>query len=300
MTDMGERESLQPGVAQVEAEEGLDARSLTHDMSGPGQNVARLATGTGISILGRAAGRAGYTASQILLARLLGPANFGLYAIGWTLRIAGVFAPVGLDQAVVRFGTHYYGVNKGKLKGALIHCIGYSLLSGLVVATACWWGAPWLALQVFHKPELTRLLRGFALAIPLCSGAGVAAAATRITQRMKFTIIIEDLFQQGSAALMILILFLVGGGLRGAVGTVVASYGVSLFVGLFLIWRLFRFELSSDRRDIRDADALDRPPGVGAVPARNRGRSLPGGLADNGPLRIDSRRTVHDDRTYDR
>jgi O-antigen/teichoic acid export membrane protein len=244
---MSESESVPPSVAQVEAVEDLDVSKPTRDIGGLGHNVSRLASGTGISILGRAVGRAGYTVSQVLLARLLGPANFGLYAIGWTLLcIAAVVAPLGLDQAVVRFGTHYYGQDKQKLKGALLHCIGYSLLSGLVLAIVCWWIAPWLALRVFHKPQLAGLLRGFALAIPLCSGAAVAAAATRITQRMKFSIIIDDFSRQGSAALMIVVLFLVGGGLRGAVGAVVASFGVSLFVGLLLVWQIFRLDLSSD------------------------------------------------------
>jgi O-antigen/teichoic acid export membrane protein len=244
---MREKGSMLPVVAQIEAAEGLDASTPNDDITSLSHNVSRLASGSGISILGRAAGRASYTVGQVLLARLLGPANFGLYAIGWTLlRIAGVIAPIGLDQAVVRFGAHYYGESKEKLKGALLHCIGYSLLSGLALAVACWFGAPWLAQRVFHKPQLASLLHGFAMAIPLCGGAAVVAAATRITQRMKFSIIIEDLFQQGSAALMILVLFLVGGSLRGAVEIVVASYGISLLVGLFIVWRLFRRELSSD------------------------------------------------------
>jgi O-antigen/teichoic acid export membrane protein len=243
---MSERE-LMPAVVQIEGAEGLEPSTLSRDIGGLGHSVSRLASGTGVSILGRVVGRAGYTMSQVLLARLLGPANFGLYAIGWTLLcIAAVVAPIGLDQAVVRFGAHYYGEDNQKLKGTLLHCIGYSLLSGLVLAIACWCGAPWLALRVFGKPQLASLLRGFALAIPLWSAGAVAAAATRITQRMKFTIIIEEVFRQGSAALMIVVLFLVGGGLRAAVGILVASFGVSLSVGWFLVWRLFRFDLSSD------------------------------------------------------
>jgi O-antigen/teichoic acid export membrane protein len=244
---MSESESTPPAVAEIGVAEGINASTPNRDASDLGNNVSRLATGTGISILGRVVGRAGYTVSQVLLARVLGPANFGLYAIGWTLLcIAAVVAPIGLDQAVVRFGAHYYGEDKQKLKGALLHCIGYSLLSGLVLAIVCWWTAPWVALRVFHNLQLASLLRGFALAIPLWSGGAVAAAATRITQRMQFTIIIEDVFRQGSAALMIVVLFLVGGGLRAAVGIVVASFGVSLFVGWFLVWRLFRFDLSSE------------------------------------------------------
>lgn len=207
----------------------------------------RLGSGTGISLFGKLGGRLAYAVGQILIARLLGPSEFGLYAVGWTIvRLAGVVAPAGLDQSVVRYGAHYYGRNPGKFKSVLLTCLGLGSLCGIVVGIAIWFGAPWLGTRAFHKPELTSILRVFAISIPLTSVAAIASAATRITQRMKFSALIEDVSQQGSNLLLVILVFLAGGGLGGVVGATVVSSGVSLVVGLIIARNLFRRELASD------------------------------------------------------
>ena len=40
--------------------------------------------------------------SQILLARLLGPYDYGLFILGWTiLRLSGIFSVFGIDKTVI-------------------------------------------------------------------------------------------------------------------------------------------------------------------------------------------------------
>lgn len=71
-----------------------------------GDDAARLAKGAGVLLGGRLLGRGISFAVQIVLGRLLGPALFGLYAIGWNVfLLLGLTASLGLEHGVVRYAA---------------------------------------------------------------------------------------------------------------------------------------------------------------------------------------------------
>jgi O-antigen/teichoic acid export membrane protein len=206
----------------------------------PATDVTRLATGAGISLAGKLVGRGLHVVGQIVLARLLGPAVFGLYAIGWTLlHMIGVIALLGLDQGVIRYGPRYWRTDAAGLKGVLFQSLGLALLSGLLMGAGLYLAAPWLATQVFGKPDLAPVLRLFALAFPLITGLRVAAAATRVSERMQFSVYSQEIGQPATNLLLILVFYLLGWHLLGAVAAGVASFGLAFLLALYYIRRLF-------------------------------------------------------------
>ena len=206
----------------------------------PATDVTRLAAGAGISLAGKLVGRGLHVVGQIVLARLLGPAGFGLYAIGWTLlRIGGVIAPMGLDRGVIRYAPRYWRTDAAGLKGVLFQSLGLALLSGLLMGAGFYLAAPWLATQVFGKPDLAPVLRLFALAFPLLAGLQVAAAATRVSQRMQFSVYAAEIGQPATNLLLILVFYLLGWRLLGAVAASVASFALAFFLALYYVRRLF-------------------------------------------------------------
>jgi crotonobetaine/carnitine-CoA ligase len=57
-----------------------------------------------------------------MVARLYGPAAFGIYALGWSILMMGShLVTLGLDQGVIRFGPHYLPGDPVSLKGVDIH-----------------------------------------------------------------------------------------------------------------------------------------------------------------------------------
>src|SRR5512138_585367 len=74
----------------------------------PQNNLQELAGGAGTAIVGRLGGRLLAVVGDILAARVLGPAIFGLYSIGWTVfRLVELVAPVGLDIGVIRYASRH-------------------------------------------------------------------------------------------------------------------------------------------------------------------------------------------------
>jgi O-antigen/teichoic acid export membrane protein len=204
------------------------------------QDVQQLATGVGIVLAGRTIGRVIRLIVEMILARILGPAEFGLYVIGWTItRILTLIAPLGLDDGVIRFGSLHRRDDKATVKGVIHESVGLTLLTSLLFGLAFYIAAPWMADSLFHNAGLISVFRWFALTFPLISCLRVAAAATQVSQRMKFSAYAEELSQPAVALLLIIIFHLFGGMLNGALAAIVISWAVSLFLGLHYVRHVF-------------------------------------------------------------
>jgi len=103
----------------------------------------------------------------VLLARLLGASGAGLYFL--SLSIVSVLAAVGrlgMDSPLTRFvaahatageWSHVHGVFRLSLRTALLSATSFAVLAFTL--------APWLAQNVFEKPELAPILRTMAVAL---------------------------------------------------------------------------------------------------------------------------------------
>jgi O-antigen/teichoic acid export membrane protein len=204
------------------------------------KDIAQLSSGAGTSLAGKMAGRSANFWLDIALAHLLGPSNFGLYGLAWTVvRIITSVSPLGLNTGVIRFGSHYWRRDDARLKGVLLQSLGSVMLLGLLIAAALYLVAPWMCERIFHKPELIPVMRWFALAVPIAPALQVASSATRISQRMKFSVLAEDVSQPAANLLLCIIFWMLGWRLVGIVVATVYSWALALVIALRYVRRLF-------------------------------------------------------------
>lgn len=233
----------EPQPAPRQTEEDKDCAE--HDLARPQAGLSALAAGAGVSLAGRFIGRAARLFVEIALARLLGPAGYGLYAVGFMfVLIAGVISPMGLDQGVIYYGSRYWLQDASKLKGVLLRSVGLTILASSVVTAASFFAAPWLAASVFRKPALTGVFRGFALAIPMAASLKTLGAATRISQNMRPSVLAEDLVPPLSTLALVLVFLSRGWGVQGAVLAVTISFTIAAGVAAYYFCRLFPVLLS--------------------------------------------------------
>ncbi|MGB6639772.1 MAG: oligosaccharide flippase family protein, partial [Thermoanaerobaculia bacterium] len=127
----------------------------THSTS----SVKPLAGGAAVLLVGRTGARSISYILQMVLGRLLGPASYGLYAVGWNLLlIVGLAASLGLEHGVIRFGADLSAENGGRLRRVTMRSLKIAALAGGVAAAVLWLLAPWLAESVFDKPGLRPVL----------------------------------------------------------------------------------------------------------------------------------------------
>lgn len=230
---------VNPGP-QAEVPEPVTATAVAERPAIEG-DLNKLATGAGVALAGKIAGRGVRLLGDIAMARLLGPLGFGLYAIGWTIsRIVTLITPLGLNIGVIRYGARFWRKDPARLKGVLIQCIGLSFAAGTLFTAVFYFGAPWIAARVFDKPESAPVIRWFSLAFPLMTCVTVTAAATRISHRMKFGTVTEDMSQPISDILLFVAFYLIGWRVAGAVVACVISFVVATLIGLRYVYRLFK------------------------------------------------------------
>lgn len=118
--------------------------------------------------------------SQIVLARLLGPEQFGLFGYAFlTVTLLSVVVEMGLQNALVQapeLDQEIVAVACGRL-----------LLAGAVAATVVFLLADLIAAQVFAAPKAAPLLR--AMAPTLVVGAATAAATAMLVRDIEFKVI---------------------------------------------------------------------------------------------------------------
>ena len=225
--------------------------------NGNGQDVTRLARGAGISVVGKLVGRGTHFVGQILLARFLGPAAFGLYALGWTiLRISSLLIPLGLDKGIIHFGSKFHRERPFLFNNVLRQSLLISLFSGFVWGSFVYVLAPWLASVVFKEPSLASILRLFAYAVPTVAVMKVCVAATQVSQRMKYSVLAEDLGQPIIGLLLFLLFWWAGWHLRGAVIATVLSFVAALLLAFLFVRHLFTIRWRRDGDDIFPARQL--------------------------------------------
>lgn len=214
-------------------------------------SINQLAKGASISFAGRFIGRGLQVLSQIFLARLLGPTQYGMYAIGWTLlRSGSVLAPLGLNYGVIRFAIQYWPENLRKFTAVLRKSFLLTFLSGCIFGATFFLGSPWLATKFFKNVELIPILRWFAISLPLATILKWGASTTQITKRMGYSVFAEDFSQPLSNLILIVIFYFLGWGVIGAASASFFSFIVALIVVLIFLYKLFPTSFTIDLQGV--------------------------------------------------
>ena len=207
----------------------------------------RLAKGSSGIFLGRLVAQSARMTSQIALARILGPANFGLYTIGWVLAmLVGPIALLGLPQGVIYYGAKYQKADHARLKSIIRQSLGFGLLSGLFFGFVIYVTAPWVAKTIFKEPDAVDVIRWFAPAVTLFSSLRLASAITRIRKEVRYTVYANDLVQSIAQLVFLLIFHLIGWHLFGMVMASVMSFASALLLALFYVRQMFSSILNAE------------------------------------------------------
>lgn len=209
-------------------------------MSLSNQNADQLAKGAGIALIGRFLGRFLSVLGDIIAARILGPAIFGLYAIGWSIfRLIELIVPLGLDMGVLRYGARYLRHDDENLKSVIVQSILTPFFFSLFLAVPFYFFAPWLAENFFNKPALVYVFRFIAVLFPLSALLSILGSALRLTQIMKYSVIVQDLGQPLFALILLGGFYFFSMRLSGVLLSDVLSYGVCVAIGFYYLWILF-------------------------------------------------------------
>jgi O-antigen/teichoic acid export membrane protein len=222
-------------------------------------NPEELARGAGILFVGRITGTVITILNQILLARLLGPNNFGLYAIGFALtRIVGAISPLGLESGIVRFGSTRWRPLQPEFHFLLRASQWLALAGGGIIGGIIFLLASPLANGVFRDPALEEVIRWTSINVMAFGVLQVTTAATQITRDMKYTVWAVEIIQPISMFILTIGLLLSGCGLSGVLAGTALSYGLAAIFAWTMVNVLFKDLNSLQKKSMIDLKDLVR------------------------------------------
>jgi len=230
----------------------------------------RLAGGAGISFFGKLSGRLVQIVVQVTFARLLEMDDFGRFALGMTMvRMVGLIAPLGLLRGAVVFGARYWMRDPARFKGVVLETAGLAALSGTICAVAiAGYAGDFPALFPHNAMPPPQVLRAFAWIIPLFALLLVVTELTRVSQRMQFGTLAQDIVQPVVALAAFAALYVTGARLGAAVGATAVSYACSCAVAVFFLWRLFPESLRAQipvQWNLKEILAFMGPTSLGVI-----------------------------------
>lgn len=103
---------------------------------------------------------------RIVLGKELGPAGLGLYTLVFTIYMFGMqFSGFGIGQAMLKYVAEYHD-NLPKLEEFVSSGIIGSIVSGSLMGLLLYISSKVIAIQLFHNPEMTDLLKITAFCFP--------------------------------------------------------------------------------------------------------------------------------------
>jgi len=228
------------------------------DASSPARsdrNILTTAKGGGIVFAGSVFQYAIRFVIGILLARLLGAEQYGLYNLSMTTAtIAGGLALLGLTLALVRYVSLFASRrDTAGLWGALQIGLGLPVILSLFCGVGLYALADPIAERLFHEPRLAPLMRLACLLIPFVTLSNLAAAATRGFKKMQYTVIAQYISQPVVKLILLTALAITGLSAAKALTVHILAVVVASGVLLYFLNSLFSLKrpLRTARRETR-------------------------------------------------
>ena len=178
-----------------------------------------------------------------LIARLLGVEAFGLFAIAWNfLRIISILLPLGMQNGVIHFGSRYWLEKGGRFNHLVKHSSILVLLVSLLTSGLIFLLAPWLGETVFQKPDLVPIFRWFVWMLPFMAVLRVVSAATRVSKKMKYSVLATDVIPSLVNLLVFLLLYVLSENILSAVIAYIIAFASGLGIAVYYLHKLTRIQ----------------------------------------------------------
>jgi len=176
------------------------------------------------------------TTGTIIVARMLAPADYGLFAIAMMPpTLFGLFRNLGLDSALVKYLAQYKSENQiGELKNLIVSGILVNSAVSLFLSIILYFSAGFIAVNIFLRPELKTLIEIASvnvLAICLFDTSQSIFTGFEKFEYRSFLLIFQSTIQTFLAPWLVYL----GYGVFGVVLGVTLAFVMASSMGLFMI-----------------------------------------------------------------
>jgi len=177
----------------------------------------------------------------IIVIRVLGASLYGLYSLGQSLiDIVTNVALLGDGRGVVRFGAEFLeNKDSSRFKGMILLYLYACSLASIFIATLIFIFSGYISVHFFHEEALKNVLKMFAFGFPFYIFALSSIPIGYVLHKVEYKVIVQEIFQPLASIVTVVVMFLLGWRLYGAVGAFIISSIASALLGWYLIKRIF-------------------------------------------------------------
>jgi O-antigen/teichoic acid export membrane protein len=197
---------------------------------------SRLFASGGIVFIGLAINYGMGFFTRALIARVLGPGNYGVISLGISLlMMTTVIVVIGVDTGVGRYLPRYEQpeFRRGVLVSAYQIVVPLSIVIGLVVAFL----AEPISRYAFHNPGVTPIIRIFGLTIPFSAFIRLTVGSTRGLQQPRSRVYIQNIALPVARIGFVAVVLLLGFRSIGVSWAYAVAYGSAAALSLFYLIR---------------------------------------------------------------
>lgn len=201
------------------------------------ESLRKIAKGAGIGFVGTLIGMAFSFFTTIIIARFLGPSDYGLISLGFAgITITATLSLMGLQTGIQRYVSFYKGKeDKERIKGTILGTLKISFPLSLISAILIFFGADWISVHVFHEVNLAPILRIFSISIPFFVLTQIFINAIVGFQEIKYQVYTTHLFHNILKLVVISSLLLLGFGVIGVASGWVLTIILTPFLAFYFL-----------------------------------------------------------------
>jgi O-antigen/teichoic acid export membrane protein len=183
---------------------------------------------------------------------MYGPGQLGFYVLGITIvGFAKILAEFGMQNPMVNYVARYQAERDvPRMRGTILLTLGVSFALSLALVILMFLGADFLADEVFNEPSLETPFRVFSITVPFFTLMSMALWATQGFQTVKYFSLVQLILQPFINLVLIVIFYLLGAQLLGAVAAYVISMAAGAALALYYLRRMFPQLLDRDTSPI--------------------------------------------------
>ena len=203
------------------------------------KGLGSLAKGTGLSFAGQAGQVVLSYAYGILIARFLGSGDYGNFFLGITIfNLICLFVLGGVEDTMMRFiGLYAMSGEESQTRAVIRISFLIAIGAGVILGSASFLFRDFMAVRIFHKPELAAVIRYLSLAIPVFALMTVSVTAIRGYKIVFPYVFVRKIFLPATCLALAALVMLGGGGLHGLSVSYLLSVLISAGFGYALLVR---------------------------------------------------------------
>ncbi|MFX0195061.1 MAG: flippase [Candidatus Hodarchaeota archaeon] len=202
-------------------------------------HLLTIAKNTGLGIGGRLLFLLMRFCIALLVARAIGPEQYGLYVLSMSvITFLLAFSVLGIEPAMVKFVAQYKAQDDiPMLRGAVVFGCEVVMVSSIILGLVIFSSAEWVSEAIFHKTTLTPLLRIMALGVPFSSLMVILLSALQGVKLVKYKIFVQQIFMPSFRFTLIALALWLGLRVMGVAWAWVVTTVIGFILAIFFLMR---------------------------------------------------------------